>query len=97
MGLVWFVLRFNFWGKNVLFKFEIVQADLVHLGAKYSPCMRLDRNIYEAIELDKKIERGTACCIRSDRGGCVQASRDDCSVLSLINKKLEIRNREFIF
>lgn len=73
----------NFWiGPRV--------ADLVHLGAKYSPCMRLDHNIYEAIELDKKIERETACCIRSDRGGCVQASREDCSkLLSVWHKRDE--------
>lgn len=65
---------------NYIFKSFDFQADLVHLGAKYSPCMRRDHNIYEAIELDKKIERETGCCIRNDRGGCVQASREDCSV-----------------
>jgi hypothetical protein len=64
----------NFWvGPSV--------ADLVHLGAKYAPCMRNDSNIFKAIQTDREIEKSTACCIRNDRGGCVQTSRDECSQL----------------
>lgn len=59
-----------------------MQADLIHLGAKYSPCMRRDENVERAIEKDQEHERGTACCIRNDRSGCVQASRTNCSVSS---------------
>ena len=51
------------------------------MGAKYAPCMRNDSNIYRAIELDKARERQSACCIRNDRGGCVQTSKDQCSQL----------------
>ena len=55
--------------------------DLVHMGAKYAPCMRNDSNINKAIELHKARERHTACCIRNDRGGCVQTIKDQCSQL----------------
>lgn len=54
-------------------------ADLVHLGAKFTPCMRKDRRIHDSIAKDRRKERNTACCIRNDRSGCVQTSRDKCS------------------
>ena len=54
--------------------------DLVHLGAKYAPCMRNDSNVYKAIQLDRERERESACCIRNDRGGCVQTDKGKCSV-----------------
>ncbi|XP_064478619.1 inactive rhomboid protein 1-like isoform X2 [Ornithodoros turicata] len=54
-------------------------ADLVHLGAKFTPCMRRDRRIHDSIAKDRRKERTTACCIRNDRSGCVQTSRDKCS------------------
>ena len=54
--------------------------DLVHLGAKYAPCMRNDSNIFKAIKLDQNREKESACCIRNDRGGCVQTNREKCSV-----------------
>jgi hypothetical protein len=40
--------------------------------------MRNDTNIYKAIELDRQLERKTACCVRNDRGGCVQISQNEC-------------------
>lgn len=55
--------------------------DLVHLGAKYAPCMRNDSNIYAAIQADIDKERDSACCIRNDRGGCVQTSKTECQKL----------------
>lgn len=54
-------------------------ADLVHLGAKFTPCMRRDRRIHDSIAKDRRKERNTACCVRNDRSGCVQTSRDKCS------------------
>lgn len=54
--------------------------DLIHLGAKYAPCMRNDSTIYQAIKKDMDIEKETACCIRNDRGGCVQTNELKCSV-----------------
>ncbi|KAG8200521.1 hypothetical protein JTE90_000596 [Oedothorax gibbosus] len=56
-------------------------ADLVHLGAKFTPCMRTDKSIFDEIFRDRERERDTACCIRNDQSGCVQTSRDKCSEL----------------
>jgi len=61
-----------------------VKADLIHLGAKYSPCMRRDENVEHAIAGDRHAESQTACCIRNDHSGCVQASRSNCSVSWLL-------------
>ncbi|RUS91004.1 hypothetical protein EGW08_001221 [Elysia chlorotica] len=55
------------------------QADLIHLGAKYSPCMRVDENLNRALEYDRKEESETACCIRNDGSGCVQTVEGGCS------------------
>lgn len=59
-------------------------ADLIHLGAKFAPCMRLDDKITQQIEKTRKKEKETACCIRNDDSGCVQSSQADCSVSSLM-------------
>jgi len=56
------------------------QADLIHLGAKFTPCMRKDAKIIKEIEKGREKERETACCIRNDDSGCVQSSQADCSV-----------------
>nr|CAD7589024.1 unnamed protein product [Timema genevievae] len=55
-------------------------ADLIHLGAKFAPCMRKDAKIIKEIEKGREKERETACCIRNDDSGCVQSSQADCSV-----------------
>ncbi|GAB6033293.1 hypothetical protein CHUAL_012890 [Chamberlinius hualienensis] len=67
-------------------------ADLVHLGAKFAPCMRWDQNIFKAIETDRQQERNTACCIRNDNSGCVQTSRDECSATISTWKKWSFDN-----
>lgn len=54
-------------------------ADLIHLGAKFAPCMRRDAKIIKEIEKGRERERETACCIRNDDSGCVQLSKTDCS------------------
>lgn len=54
-------------------------ADLIHLGAKFAPCMRKDAKIMKEIEKGREKERETACCIRNDDSGCVQSSQADCS------------------
>lgn len=56
------------------------QADLIHLGAKFAPCMRKDEKIFRDIEELRRSERETGCCIRNDDSGCVQSSRRECSV-----------------
>jgi len=57
-----------------------VQADLIHLGAKYSPCMRDDTNVREAIVSDRDMETNSSCCVLNDGSGCVQTVEDQCSV-----------------
>ncbi|XP_048509287.1 inactive rhomboid protein 1 isoform X2 [Athalia rosae] len=54
-------------------------ADLIHLGAKFAPCMRRDIKILKEIDVWRERERDTACCIRNDDSGCVQSSKQDCS------------------
>ncbi|XP_043485028.1 inactive rhomboid protein 1 isoform X3 [Leptopilina heterotoma] len=54
-------------------------ADLIHLGAKFAPCMRRDIKILKEIDMWRERERDTACCIRNDDSGCVQSSKADCS------------------
>nr|CAD7570462.1 unnamed protein product [Timema californicum] len=58
-------------------------ADLIHLGAKFAPCMRKDVKIIKEIEKGREKERETACCIRNDDSGCVQSSQADCSSMSV--------------
>ncbi|KAI1723974.1 rhomboid family domain-containing protein [Ditylenchus destructor] len=46
-------------------------ADLVLAGAKFTPCMRHDRNIYEQIMKERQEEsESTGCCV--GLGGCFQ-------------------------
>ncbi|CAD5226400.1 unnamed protein product [Bursaphelenchus okinawaensis] len=48
-------------------------ADLVHIGAKYTPCMRRDARIHKLITEEREIENSeTGCCIGPD--GCFQTS-----------------------
>ncbi|XP_050541106.1 inactive rhomboid protein 2-like isoform X1 [Daktulosphaira vitifoliae] len=63
-------------------------ADLIHLGAKFAPCMRKDKNITDEIEKWRKKERETACCIRNDDSGCIQASKEQCTFLIPSHKRL---------
>ncbi|ODN00733.1 Inactive rhomboid protein 1 [Orchesella cincta] len=62
-------------------------ADLIHLGAKFAPCMRMDEAIHRRIVETRDKERQTACCIRNDNSGCVQSSRNECSGLLSTWKK----------
>ncbi|OQR67738.1 inactive rhomboid protein 1-like [Tropilaelaps mercedesae] len=55
------------------------EADLIHLGARFTPCMRDDRGIRAEIVRDVNRERETACCVRHDRSGCVQTQKSLCS------------------
>ena len=59
---------------------SFTQADLIHLGAKYSPCMRRDQGIEKGYKKDLEEERNSACCIRDDGSGCAQMSESRCSV-----------------
>ncbi|XP_071512963.1 inactive rhomboid protein 1 isoform X2 [Panulirus ornatus] len=62
-------------------------ADLIHLGAKFAPCMRKDEKIFRHVEEQRREERETGCCIRNDDSGCVQSSRRECSTRLSVWKK----------
>uniref|UniRef100_A0A914VWG9 Inactive rhomboid protein 2 n=1 Tax=Plectus sambesii TaxID=2011161 RepID=A0A914VWG9_9BILA len=62
-------------------------SDLVHLGAKFSPCMRHDLKLYRQIEADRVVENTTGCCIYEDQTGCFQASADNCPKLIATHMK----------
>ncbi|XP_076027161.1 inactive rhomboid protein 2-like isoform X2 [Genypterus blacodes] len=53
--------------------------DLIHLGAKFSPCIRRDKQIVSLIQRAKDQERASGCCVQNDNSGCVQTLRVDCS------------------
>uniref|UniRef100_A0A671YHW6 Inactive rhomboid protein n=1 Tax=Sparus aurata TaxID=8175 RepID=A0A671YHW6_SPAAU len=53
--------------------------DLIHLGAKFSPCIRQDRQIVSLVQKAKDSERESGCCVQNDNSGCVQTHRADCS------------------
>ncbi|XP_056135542.1 inactive rhomboid protein 2-like [Lampris incognitus] len=53
--------------------------DLIHLGAKFSPCIRQDRQVVRLIQKAKDLERESGCCVQNDNSGCVQTLSTDCS------------------
>ncbi|KAF1755703.1 hypothetical protein GCK72_012153 [Caenorhabditis remanei] len=53
-------------------------ADLIRLGAVYSPCMRREFGLWQAIEEERQIENQTGCCIANDHTGCYQSSQLMC-------------------
>lgn len=53
--------------------------DLIHLGAKFSPCIRKDKQISSLIQKAKDLERESGCCVQNDNSGCVQTHPTDCS------------------
>lgn len=56
------------------------QEALIHLGAKFSPCMRQDPQVHSFILAAREREKHSACCVRNDRSGCVQTTKEECSV-----------------
>lgn len=63
--------------------FLLFQTSLIHLGAKYAPCMRWDEVLDRDIKEERLKERDTACCIRKDRAGCVQSPKTECSKVGI--------------
>lgn len=59
------------------------QEDLIHLGAKFSPCIRQDSQIVRLIQEARDLEKESGCCVQNDNSGCVQTLRSDCSVSGL--------------
>ncbi|XP_069785720.1 inactive rhomboid protein 2-like [Narcine bancroftii] len=54
---------------------------LIHLGAKFSPCLRRDQSLTKLAEEAKDQERKSGCCVQNDKAGCVQTLKEDCSEL----------------
>ncbi|KAJ7306075.1 hypothetical protein JRQ81_010441 [Phrynocephalus forsythii] len=52
---------------------------LIHLGAKFGPCMRQDQQVHSFIAAAREKEKHSACCVRNDRSGCVQTAEEECS------------------
>ncbi|XP_059763732.1 inactive rhomboid protein 2 isoform X2 [Balaenoptera ricei] len=53
--------------------------DLIHLGAKFSPCIRKDRQIERLVLRERGLERDSGCCVQNDHSGCIQTQEQDCS------------------
>ncbi|KAM9000982.1 inactive rhomboid protein 2 [Sarcophilus harrisii] len=53
--------------------------DLIHLGAKFSPCIRKDQQVERLIQRERDQERNSGCCVQNDNSGCIQTQRADCS------------------
>ncbi|KAM9314373.1 inactive rhomboid protein 2-like isoform 2-T2 [Pholidichthys leucotaenia] len=53
--------------------------DLIHLGAKFSPCIRQDKQIVSLVQRARDLERESGCCVQNDNSGCVQTLQSDCS------------------
>ncbi|KAJ4945040.1 hypothetical protein JOQ06_013579 [Pogonophryne albipinna] len=67
-----FIQQENFWiGPS--------SDDLIHLGAKFSPCIRKDTQIVSLIQKARDLERESGCCVQNDNSGCVQTLKPDCS------------------
>ncbi|KAJ6655947.1 hypothetical protein lerEdw1_004532 [Lerista edwardsae] len=52
---------------------------LIHLGAKFAPCMRQDQQVHSFISATREKEKHSACCVRNDKSGCVQTAEEECS------------------
>ncbi|XP_027690464.1 inactive rhomboid protein 2 isoform X1 [Chelonia mydas] len=53
--------------------------DLIHLGAKFSPCIRKDQQVEKRIQKEREQERNSGCCVQNDNSGCIQTQQKDCS------------------
>ncbi|XP_006869611.1 PREDICTED: inactive rhomboid protein 2 [Chrysochloris asiatica] len=53
--------------------------DLIHLGAKFSPCIRKDQQIEQLVQRERKLEQHSGCCVQNDHSGCIQTQQKDCS------------------
>lgn len=54
-------------------------SDLIHIGARYTPCMRDDINVRTSLDKARNAERNSACCVLNDGSGCLQTTDDRCS------------------
>uniref|UniRef100_A0A0R3W6E1 Rhomboid domain-containing protein n=1 Tax=Taenia asiatica TaxID=60517 RepID=A0A0R3W6E1_TAEAS len=56
------------------------QADLIRMGARFSPCMRVDETLNKVVvEAQKNWDRRSGCCVNMRDATCYQTSRLFCS------------------
>ncbi|CAF1593871.1 unnamed protein product [Rotaria magnacalcarata] len=75
-------------------------ADLIRLGAKYTPCIRTHDEVKIRYEKQARLEAMSGCCIDSTTGHCMQTLSQQCLSLagltwhrtSIISKNLKDEN-----
>ncbi|CAF2535717.1 unnamed protein product [Rotaria sp. Silwood2] len=75
-------------------------ADLIRLGAKYTPCIRTHDEVKSRYEKQAKLEAMSGCCIDSITGRCMQTLSQQCLSrvgltwhrIPLISKSLKNQN-----
>ena len=55
-------------------------ADLIRLGAKYTPCMRRHDEVRNRYEKQARLESISGCCIDSTTSRCMQTLSQQCLV-----------------
>lgn len=55
-------------------------ADLIRLGAKYTPCIRTHDEVTSRYEKQVQLEAESGCCIDSTTGRCMQTLPEQCLV-----------------
>jgi hypothetical protein len=62
-------------------------ADLIRLGAKYTPCIRRHDEVRNRYEKQARLESMSGCCIDSTTGRCMQTLSQQCLVRLIRLKK----------
>jgi hypothetical protein len=66
-------------------------ADLIRLGAKYTPCMRRHNEVKSRYEKQARLESMSGCCIDFSTGRCMQTLSQQCLVsISLYREKKKL-------
>ena len=59
-------------------------ADLIRLGAKYTPCMRRHDEVSNRYEKHARLETMSGCCIDSMTDRCMQTLPHQCLVCVIL-------------
>ena len=55
-------------------------ADLIRLGAKYTPCMRSHGEVQSRYDKQARLEAISGCCVDLTTGRCMQTLSQQCLV-----------------
>jgi hypothetical protein len=69
-------------------------ADLIRLGAKYTPCMRRHDEVKNRYEKQARLEGMSGCCIDSTTSRCMQTLSQQCLV-RIISLQIDMKNKRF--